>query len=95
MWEVRATDEELFAQFGNRGPVFVMAPDGTVTEQLRPIDIIETMVSLDDAVTTVLELIADVPLATSARKAIAAKLQVDPEHVGTTPPRKPKKEPAA
>lgn len=89
-WEVRATDEELYAQFGNRGPVFVMAPDGTVTEQLRPIDIIETMVTLDDAVTTVLELIANVPLSKAVRAAIARELEVDPEHVGTAPARKVK-----
>lgn len=88
MWEVRATDVELYAQFGNRGPVLVIEPDGTVTEQLRPIDIVETMVTLDDAVSAVLEMIADVPLGMAARKAIAAKLEVDPSAVGTAPARK-------
>jgi hypothetical protein len=88
MWEVRATGEELYAQFGGRGPVLVIAPDGTVTEQLRPIDIVEPMVPLDEAVDEVLWLIRDVPLTRAVRKAIAEKLTVDPEHVGRTPDRK-------
>jgi hypothetical protein len=88
MWEVRATDEELYAQFAGRGPVLVIAPDGTVTEQLRPIDIIEPMVPLDEAIISVLELIRDVPMAKAVRVAIAAKLDTEYEEVGTAPVRK-------
>jgi hypothetical protein len=90
MWEVRADGERLLAQFGNRGPVFVMAPDGSVAEQLRPLDILEPMVPLDEAVDDVLEMIRDVPLAKAARVALAKALDVEPEDVGTAPARKPK-----
>lgn len=89
-WEVRATDVELYAQFGERGPVLVIEPDGTVAEQFRDIDIIEPMVPMDEAVDSVLELIKDVPLAKSVRVALAKALRVDVEAVGTVPARKTK-----
>jgi len=87
-WEVRATDVELYAQFGDRGPVFVVEPDGTVAEQFRDIDIIEPMVSLDDAVGTVLGMIQDVPLSKATREKLAKALGVLPAVVGTTPTRR-------
>lgn len=89
-WEVRATDVELYAQFGERGPVFVMEPDGTVTEQLRPIDIIEPMVPLDEAIESVLDLIKYVELPMKARKLMGEILHVDPENVGTSPTSRPR-----
>ena len=82
MWEVRADERELYAQFGNRGPVFVIAPDGTVTEQFRDVDIIEPMVPLDEAIISVLELIRDVPLAKKVRVQLAEKLGTEFEEVG-------------
>jgi hypothetical protein len=89
-WEVRATEEELYAQFARRGPVLVIAPDGTVTEQFRDIDIIEPMVTLDDAVGTVLGMIQDVPLSKAVREKLAKALGVIPAVVGTEPVRKTK-----
>lgn len=88
MWEVRATDGELYAQYAGRGPVLVIAPDGTVTEQLRDVDIIEPMVPLEDAIISVLELIRDVPLTKPVRLAIAEKLGTEYEEIGTAPKRK-------
>lgn len=82
-WEVRATDAELYAQFGGRGPVLVIAPDGTVTEQFRDVDVLEPMVPLDEAIISVLELIRDVPLARKVREQIAERLGTEYEEVGT------------
>jgi hypothetical protein len=89
-WEVRALGEQLLAQYAERGPVFVLTPDGSLAEQFRPSDALEPMIPLDEAIESVLDLIKDVPLAKAARVAIAEKLEADPEHVGTSPTRRPR-----
>ena len=72
---------EVHVRFGDRGPVLVLAEDGTVREQYQ--DRTTDMVTEDDAVMAVLEMIADVPLAKTARAALAEALGVDPDDVGT------------
>jgi len=72
---------EVHVRFGDRGPILVLAEDGTVREQYQ--DRTTDMVTEDDAVMAVLELIADVPLAMASRVALAEVLGVDPEDVGT------------
>lgn len=73
---------EVHVRFGDRGPVLVLTEDGAVREQYR--DATTDMVTEDDAVLRVLELIADVPLSAKARCALSDRLGVDPEDVGTS-----------
>jgi N-acyl-L-homoserine lactone synthetase len=90
-WQVRATaGAELFAQYDERGPVYRLTTDGQLSEQLRPLDILEPMASLDEVVDVMLEMIKEVQLAKPARVALAKALGVEPEDVGTAPVRKPR-----
>jgi hypothetical protein len=84
--EVVATPTEVFASWG--GPVYRLAEDGEVTQQWRAPNLLEPMIPESDATELVLERITDVPMSRAVREAIAERLGVDIEDVGTAPSRK-------
>lgn len=81
----------VYVERDERGPLTVLLPSGQVDEHFDLPDDAAELVHPDDAVASVLERIEDVSLSKTAREAIATRLGVDVEQVGTAAPVKPRK----
>ena len=74
----------LYVQRDQRGPLMVVPAVGHTSERFTLPEQAVELQHPDDAVETVLDLIADVPMPKKIREQIAERLGVDIEDVGTS-----------